>query len=292
MKPPPFDYYAPTSLEEALSLLARHGLEAKPLAGGQSLIPTMNFRLARPAVLIDLNRIPELAFIREEKSGALRLGAMTRQRAVERSEAVAKSAPLLSETMPWIAHPQIRNRGTIGGSLAHADPAAELPAVMLALQARFRLQREGGERWVEAKEFFTGMFATALEPEELLTEIEIPPLPPRTGWAFREMARRHGDYALAGVAAMVTLDKKGRCREARIACLSVGEQPVDGREAAQLLHNQAPTEEALREVAEKLSGEVIDPPSDIHASAEFRRHLIRMLTVQALTQAAERAGKM
>lgn len=292
MKPPPFEYYAPTSVEEALSLLARHGLEAKPLAGGQSLIPTMNFRLARPAVLIDLNRISELAFIREEKSGALRLGAMTRQRAVERSEAVAKSAPLLSETMPWIAHPQIRNRGTIGGSLAHADPAAELPAVMLALQARFRLQREAGERWVEAKEFFTGMFATALEPEELLTEIEIPPLPPRTGWAFREMARRHGDYALAGVAAMITLDKKGRCREARIACLSVGEQPVEAGEAAQLLHNEAPTEEAIREAAEKLSGEVIDPPSDIHASAEFRRHLIRVLTVQALTQAAERAGKM
>ena len=202
MKPAPFVYYAPRSLPEALALLAEHG-DAKPLAGGQSLIPAMNFRLAQPAALVDLNGVPELAFVREEaEGGELRLGALTRHRTLETHPLVRQRAPLLAETMPHVAHPQIRTRGTVGGSLAHADPAAELPAVMTTLGARFRVQGPAGERWVAAGEFFTGLFATVLEPGELVVEIAVPALAPRTGWAFDEVARRHGDYALVGAATL------------------------------------------------------------------------------------------
>ena len=186
MKPAPFEYHAPGSVDEVLALLAEHGDEAKVLAGGQSLVPTMNFRLAQPEVLIDLNRVAELDHLRVEGS-ELRIGAMTRQRTVERSALVAERAPLLTETLPWIAHPQIRNRGTFGGALAHADPAAELPAVTLALGARFRARRRGAERWIAAGGFFTGLFETALGPDELLVEVALPELGPRTGWAFREV---------------------------------------------------------------------------------------------------------
>src|SRR5881409_1583937 len=181
MKPARFDYFAPATLDEALALLAEHGADAKPLAGGQSLIPAMNFRLARPAALVDLNRIGELSYIRSERDGpdggGTAIGAMTRQRAVERSDVVARAAPLLAEAMPSIAHPQIRNRGTVGGSIAHADPSAELPAVMLTLEARFRTRSCTGERSIAAGEFFKGMLETALRPDELLVEIALPPLP-------------------------------------------------------------------------------------------------------------------
>ena len=177
----------------ALAYLADYGYEAKALAGGQSLIPTMNFRLAQPGVLIDLNHIPNLFYIRPIEAGGLRIGAMTRQRQVERDPLVAERAPLIHETMPYIAHSQIRNRGTFGGSLAHADPAAELPAVTTALNARFHARSQAGERWLPANEFFVSLFTTALEPDELLVEIELPAMPPRSGWAFTEMARRHGD---------------------------------------------------------------------------------------------------
>src|SRR3954467_13644651 len=226
MKPAPFDYEAPASLDAALDLLARHGADAKILAGGQSLIPVMNFRLAEPALLIDINRVAELDFIRRDGDGTLRIGALTRQRRLERDSLVAEAAPLLHEAVPFIAHPQIRNRGTFGGSLAHADPAAELPALAVALGARFRLRRAGGDRWVAAEDFFAGLFATALEPDEMLVEAAIPPSPARTGWAFLEAARPHGDYAQVGVAARVTLDDSGRCREARLVYLSVGDAPV------------------------------------------------------------------
>ncbi len=289
MKPAPFIYHAPTSLDEVLAHLATYGYEASVLAGGQSLVPTMNFRLAQPSVLIDINRIPDLAYLRPADDGGLRLGAMTRQRAVERSALVAERAPLLHETMPHIAHPPIRNRGTIGGSIAHADPAAELPAVMLALDARFRLRSQKAERWVSARDFFVGMFFTAREPEELLVEIALPPMPPRSGWAFREVARRHGDYALVGVAALVTLDERGQCRQARITLLSVGEGPVEAHEAARLLLGQEPTPEAVRAAAEAAATRDIDPSGDIHASAAYRRHLARVLVTRVLSQAFERA---
>ncbi|MCB0305032.1 MAG: xanthine dehydrogenase family protein subunit M [Calditrichaeota bacterium] len=288
MKPAAFDYHAPESLEEALALLNEYGYEAKLLAGGQSLIPTMNFRLARPAVLIDLNRIKELSYIEKNGSG-LRLGAMTRQRALERSELVANHAPLLHETMPFIAHPQIRNRGTIGGNIAHADPASELPAVMWALDGYLKLQSAAGERRVAVQDFFVGMFTTDLEPEEMLTEIEIPAMFPSSGWAFREIARRHGDYALVGVAATVRLDEAGRCEDARLVFLSVGEGPVEAQLASDALIGELPGD-ALIETAAALAAEAdIDPDGDIHASADYRRQLARVLARDTLRRAFERA---
>jgi carbon-monoxide dehydrogenase medium subunit len=289
MKPAPFEYQAPASLEAALDALARHGGDAKLLAGGQSLIPVMNFRLAEPALLIDINKLTELDFIRRDEDGTLRIGAMTRQRRLERDPLVAEMAPLLHEAVPFIAHPQIRNRGTFGGSLAHADPAAELPALAVALGARFRLRRAGGDRWVEAEDFFAGLFATALEPDEMLVEAAIPPTPARTGWAFLEVARRHGDYAQVGVAARVTLDESGRCREARLVYLSVGDAPVVAREAARLLAGEELSASAIAAAAEKAAGDEMDPLGDIHATPEFKRHLARVLTRRALHKAAGRA---
>ncbi|HEY3570539.1 MAG TPA: xanthine dehydrogenase family protein subunit M [Thermoanaerobaculia bacterium] len=289
MKPAPFEYEAPTSLDAALDLMARHGADAKLLAGGQSLIPVMNFRLAEPALLVDINRVAELDFLRQDADGTLRIGALTRQRRLERDPLVAKVAPLLHEAVPFIAHPQIRNRGTFGGSLAHADPAAELPALAVALDARLRLRRTGGDRWVDAAGFFAGLFTTALEPEEILVEAAIPPAPPRTGWAFLEIARRHGDYAQAGIAARVTLDDSGRCREARLVYLSAGDAPVQAREAARLLAGQELSEAAIEVAAEKASRDEIHPPGDVHSTPEFKRHLARVLTRRALRKAADRA---
>lgn len=287
MKPPPFDYIAPHSLDEALEALAGHGPEAKVLAGGQSLVPAMNFRLLQPAVLIDLNPLQDLQYIRFE-DGELRIGAMTRQRQVELDPLVAEHAPLLHETMPYVAHVQIRNRGTVGGSLAHADPAAELPVVALALGARLRLRSTRGERWVPAEEFFLGMFTTALEPDEILVEVAFPASPPATGWAFTEFARRRGDYALAGVAAGVTLAPDGACQEARVVLLNVGDGPVAARQAAGLLQGQQPDAEAIEAVAQAVDAE-IDPMGNVHASPEYQRHLARVLTRRALTTAVERA---
>jgi CO/xanthine dehydrogenase FAD-binding subunit len=291
MKPAPFEYLAPDSLDAALEALAGsggNGGDTKLLAGGQSLIPVMNFRLAQPALLVDLNRLRELDYVRQE-DGGLRIGAMTRQRTLERDPLVAKLAPLLAETVPFIAHPQIRNRGTVGGSLAHADPAAELPAVAVALDARFRLQRSGGERWVEARDFFNGLFSTMLEPDEMLVEVALPAPPARTGWAFLEVARRHGDYAQVGVAARVTLDEAGKCREARLVYLSVGDGPVEAHAAAGLLADSDGSGDAIAAASEKAARDEMDPNGDIHASSDFKRHLARVVTGRALRRAFARA---
>ena len=289
MKPAAFDYYAPSTTEEALAHLDQFGYDAKLLAGGQSLIPTMNFRLAQPSVLVDLNPIVDLSYIRPHEDGGLLLGAMTRASQVERDPLVAERAPLVHETMPSIAHPQIRNRSTMGGTMAHADPAAELPAVAIALKAQFRIRGQAGDRWVSVDEFFLGMFMTAIEPNELLVEVRLPPMPPRSGWCFREIARRHGDYALVGVAAMVTLDGGNRCDQARLVFLSVEDRPVPARRAAEMLQGQTPTAEAIQAAAEAAATEDIDPGSDIHASASYRRQLAKVLARQALTQAFARA---
>lgn len=288
MKPAPFEYFRPQTLDEALSLLEQHGADAKPLAGGQSLIPAMNFRLATPAALIDLNDLADLDYIHDDRS-AIRIGGMTRQRSIERSAVVSKRVPLIAETMPYIAHPAIRNRGTIGGSLAHADPAAELPAVMLALNATLTLRNASETREVSADAFFIGLFTTALQAGELLTEIRIPAAPPRSGFAFQEISRRHGDFALVGVAAAVQLHDDGRCADARIALLSVGDKPTPAEEAAKTLIGQAPSSELFRSAAEAAATHDIDPPSDIHASARYRRQLAKVLTRRALERAFERA---
>lgn len=289
MKPAPFAYHRPRTVDEVLAHLAEYGDEAKLLAGGQSLVPAMNFRLAQPAVLIDLNAVEAIDYIKEGSDG-LRVGAMTRQRAVERNAAMERIAPLLHETMPFIAHPQIRNRGTIGGTLAHADPAAELPAVSVVLEARVKVRNASGERWIPAAELYTGLFGTALEPQDLLVEVHVPPLPPRTGWAFDELARRHGDFALVGVAAVVTLDANGRCERARIGMLSVGLGPVMAQEAAKTLEGERLTSEAIAAAADAAATRDIDPPGDIHASADYRRHLARVLVGRVLTRAIARVG--
>lgn len=271
-----------------MALLAEHGESAKPLAGGQSLIPAMNFRLARPAVLVDLNRATDLAGIETTNGGAVRIGAMTRQQAIERSETIATRVPLLAEAMPWVAHVQIRTRGTVGGSVAHADPAAELPAVFTALGARYLLRSRSGERWVDAESFATGLFATELQNGELLTRIEVPPPSQGTGFSFIEMARRHGDFALAGVACSITLNASGTCSAARVALFGIGDGPVLSASAARTLIGAVPDEKAIRAASESVETEV-DPPSDIHASAAYRKHLSVVLTRRALTRATERA---
>ncbi|GAP63910.1 carbon-monoxide dehydrogenase medium subunit [Ardenticatena maritima] len=282
MKPPPFEYVAAHSLEEALDALATHGWDAKLLAGGQSLIPVLNFRLASPAVLIDLNPVRELAFV--EANGVLRIGAMTRQRTLERHEHIARYAPLITAAMPFVAHPQIRTRGTIGGSLAHCDPAAELPAVCLALDATLVARSHRGERTIPARDFFFGLFMTALEPDEILTEIRIPPMTPDTRYAFREVARRHGDFALAGVALTLRLDAEGRIQSPRVALFGVHDAAVLAESAMRLLDGATPSEELLREAAHAVAND-IEPSSDVHASAEYRTHLAQVLTARALHDA-------
>lgn len=286
MKPAPFEYHAPTSLEQALGLKNQFGDEAKILAGGQSLVPAMNFRVVQPSLLVDLNRVAELSYIREED--VIRVGAMTRERHLEFDPSIAKRTPLLSEAVPFIAHPQIRNRGTIGGSLVHADPAAELPVLMLALNARLKAKNISRERWIEARDFFAGMFTTALEADEILVEIELPFMPPRTGWSFMEVAPRAGDYALMGVAAQVTLDEAGKCKEVRLVYLNAGEGPVEAKEATQLLEGEPPNEMLIEETAAFASDKEINPFGNVHASADFQRHLAKVLTKRTLKQAVER----
>jgi carbon-monoxide dehydrogenase medium subunit len=295
MKPAPFKYYAPTTVDGALARLAEHGWDAKVLAGGQSLIPMMNFRLAQPAVMVDLNNISELFYVQPGGDGGLRIGAMTRQRQVERDPLVAERAPMIHEAMPKIAYPQIRSRGTLGGSIAHADPSAELVAASVALRGRFRLgSTQRGERWVPADEFFVGLFTTVLEPDELLLEVALPPMPSRSGWSFLEVARRHHDFALVGVAAVVTLNQandpaEATCEEARLVYFSVGDGPVEAHQAAAVLEGKRPTLEAIREAAETAGDSDVDPQTDINASADYRRHLVKVLGRRALAEAFERA---
>lgn len=289
MKPAPFEYVAPDSLEEAISLAAKHGTDAKLLAGGQSLIPAMNFRVVQPAILIDLNRIQELRYVRPGDDGSLAIGAMTTQHQIETDALVPDRAPLLFEALPHIAHPQIRNRGTIGGSLVHADPAAELPVIALACGARLKAQSLKGERWIEVGDFFHGMFVTDLAEEELLTEVVLPQLPAGTGWSFLEASRRRGDYAMMGVAALVGLGVDGTCNSARLVYLNAGDGPVDAMQAAGGLLGRKPEVAAYDEAAAIASEKEIDPLGNVHASVGFQRHLARVLTRRALEHAFARA---
>jgi len=288
MKPAPFEYHAPDSLEQALELMHQHVGEAKILAGGQSLVPAMNFRVVQPSVLIDLNRVAELSYIREE-GDVIRVGSMARERHLEFDSSVAKHIPLLTEAMPFIAHPQIRNRGTIGGSLVNADPAAELPVLMLALGARLKAQNVSGERWIDAQDFFAGMFTTALEPDEILVEIELPFMPPRTGWSFMEVAPRAGDYALAGVAVLATLDENKKCKQAKLVYLNAGDGPIEAKEAEKLLEGETLNDKLIDSAAALASEKEITPFGSIHASSEFQRHLANVLTKKALKTAFQRA---
>ena len=290
MKPAPFEYHVSDSIEEVLFLLHNYGSEAKLLAGGQSLVPAMNFRVVQPSVLIDLNRVKELDYVYEDGE-SVHIGAMTRERTLEFESLISRKFPLLAEAMPHVAHPQIRNRGTLGGSLANADPAAELPVIMLAFGARLKARNVGSERWVDAQKFFSGMFTTDLAPDEMLVEIELPTSPARTGWSFEEVAPRAGDYALMGVAVLVTLAENEMCEQARLVYLNAGDGPVEAKQAAQGLEGQALTDEQIESAAMLASATEINPFGNVHASVEYQRHLANVLTKKALKIARQRAGE-
>jgi carbon-monoxide dehydrogenase medium subunit len=286
MKSAPFGYLAPTTRGDAVDALDRYGSDAKVLAGGQSLVPLLAMRLARPSVLVDLNRVADLAYVREAQ-GVLVIGAMTRQRAVERDARVAARWPLLRAALRWVGHPQIRARGTVGGSLAHADPAAELPAAALVHGARLALASTRGERVVAADEFFTGYLSTALEPDEILTEVRIPAAPAGAGWAFQEVARRHGDFALVGAAALLAGDADRRCVEARVAFIGVGHGPVRIADVERALIGRRIDASAASEVR-RIVSDALDPGDDIHASARYRRHVAGVLAARTVLEAGAR----
>lgn len=286
MKPASFRYYAPRTVEETISLLEQFGEDAKILAGGQSLVPLMNFRLARPNHLVDINRVSSLDYLRED-DGALAIGALTRQRSVELSELARRRNPLLIEASQYIGHPAIRNRGTVCGSMAHADPAAEWPALALVMDATFVIRGPAGERRVPARDFFISYFTTCLEPRELLTEVRVAELPPGAGWSFLEVSRRHGDFALVGAAVWLTSDSRGICQDCGIALTGVGPFPIRARAAEQALKGER-LGEALFAQAAKTVPDALDPTSDLHASAEYRRRVAGVIVRRALTIAQRR----
>ncbi len=285
MKPPPFAYHAPAHLEDIFDLLERYGDDAKVLAGGQSLMPLLNFRLSYPSALIDINHVADLSYLQQE-DGQIRIGALTRQRTIEFSELVRRRLPLLYEATTLVGHLPIRTRGTIGGSLAHADPAAEYPTVALVLDAELVLQGPSGQRRISAEEFFVSYLTTALAPNEVLTEIRFSPFPLTSGWAFEEFARRHGDFAVVAVAGVIDTDGE-QCRTARLAAAGVGPTPIRLRAAEDILVQEGVTEQSIQRAAAK-AAELVEPDSDIHASADFRRHLTQVLTRRAIKRAIER----
>lgn len=287
MKPARFAYHAPATVEEAIALLARYGGEAKLLAGGQSLMPLMNFRLARPAALIDLNAVQSLAYIREVDS-QVRFGAMTRQRAIEFSPVVRRRLPLLAEATALVGHLPIRTRGTIGGSLAHADPSAEYPAVLAALDGAVVARGPRGERTLQAAELFQGYLSTSLAADEVLVEVRLPAMPDGAGYAFEEFNRRSGDFAIVGIAAML-IGQGRRCTTARVVTAGVGPAPARLRPAEEILERDGLTAAAI-EAAARRAAELVEPESDIHASADYRRNLTRVLTGRALHRAAAKLG--
>jgi len=288
MKPPAFDYIAADSIAMAVAALAAAGDDAKIIAGGQSLVPMLNFRMLRPSILVDINRIAGLDVI-EETSGAIRIGALTRHYQLETSPLIARHLPVLSCAMTHVAHLAIRNRGTIGGSLAHADPAAELPMMALLLDAGLRVASASGERTVAARNFFLGALTVDLAPGEILTGIVLPKLPPRTGWGFEEVARRHGDFALAAVAATLTVSG-GAIEQARIALTGVGPTALRATEAEGLLIGHALEPDLTHRVIEAVRA-TIEPETDLHASSDYRRHLAGVLTGRAFAAAWRRANE-
>lgn len=285
MKPAPFQYVAPQSVAETIALLGSVGPDAKLLAGGQSLVPLMNMRLARPSVLIDLNQIAELNYLREQQ-GTLVIGAMVRQRRAEVSALVRARLPLLGEALTFVGHPQIRNRGTVGGNIAHADPSGELPAVAVILDATLYIRGPQGPRRLGADTFFQSYLTTALAPDEVLEAIEFP-LHEHWGTAFLEVARRHGDYALVGTAALVSM-LGDRCREARLCFTGVGPTPVRIREAEAILAGHRITSKLIAEVVQIVTDR-LDPDTDVHASAAYRRDVAGVLADRALRVAIERS---
>jgi carbon-monoxide dehydrogenase medium subunit len=289
MKTPRFEYHAPRSVEEVLGLLAEHGDEAKVLAGGQSLVPLLAMRIARPAHLVDINNVEGLTGI-AERNGFVAFGALAREREAEGSALVSQHLPVMAAALPHIGHISIRNRGTVCGSIAHADALAELPAVARITGAEMVVKSTTGERVVSAEDFFQGHFTTALGDEELLTEVRMPKGPAGAGWAFEEVARRRGDFALVGVAAMVALDGAGKVAEGRLCLIGVADRPLQASAAEASLVGREPSAENLVAAAEEAVRD-LEPPSDIHGSGEYRRQLARVTVRRSLEAAASRAGK-
>jgi len=288
MFPAPFEYHTPTTLRQAVALLQRYGEDAKVLAGGQSLIPLMRFRLARPAHLVDLRRVEGLSGIRAVRGG-IAIGAMTTHWEIESSPLLQERVPVLPECARQIADVQVRNRGTIGGSLAHADPAADYPAVLLALGARLRAVGPNGVRTLPVEEFFQGPYTTALQPGEILTEVRIPDPPARSGASYQKFANPASHYAIVGVCALVALSARGTVQEVRIGVTGAGPAPFRAESAEAVLRGQRPTERNLRRCADQVP-EGQEMNSDLHASADYRAHLCRVMALRALQEAVRRAG--
>jgi carbon-monoxide dehydrogenase medium subunit len=287
VKPTAFEYHPATTAEEAVALLAEQGGDAKVIAGGQSLVPLLALRLARVDHLVDINGVASLSGIRAEDG--LRIGAVTRHRAAEKSPLVTERAPLLAAALQQVGHVAIRNRGTIGGSLAHADPAAELPAALLALDGRVTATSSRGTRTINASDLFSGFLTTTLEPDELLTEIALPPWNPKAGWSVKEFARRSGDFAIAGVLTVLSVNGSGRVDDARISLIGVASTPVRATSAEQTLIGEAPGDELWSAAAERAT-DGLEPPSDLHGSAAYRRQLTRTLVRRSLHEASSRTG--
>lgn len=286
MKPAPFAYFAPTSIEEAVGLLQRYGDEAKILAGGQSLVPLLNMRLARPTALIDINRIPALDGIAVE-DGAVTVGARVTERQLERHPAVVDQLPLLVALLKLIGHPQIRNRGTVCGSIAHGDPSAELPAGALALNAEVTATGPSGSRTIAIDDFYLGYLATELAADEIVTQVRFPIPPAGTGWSVQEVARRHGDFALVGAVALLRVEA-GTIAAASVVSFGTGGRPLRFPEVEERLAGSAPSETLFSEAAEAVS-ELVDPDDDVHASAAYRRQVAGVLARRALEEALARS---
>jgi carbon-monoxide dehydrogenase medium subunit len=288
MIPAPFDYHAPTSLSEAIQLLQRHGDEAKVLSGGQSLLPLLKLRVGAAGHLVDIGRIPGLEYIKEE-GGFLKIGGRTRESALERSDLIKSKYPILFDTAQVIADPLVRNRATIGGNLAHADPANDHPATMIALGAELTATGPKGPRTIKMTEFFTGIFSTALAPDEILTEVRIPIPPPRSGGAYVKLERKVGDFATAAAAAQVTLSASGEVEQVGIALTSAGPMPIKAGDAERFLLKKKPDAKTLGEAA-RLAGLAASPSADRRGSVQYKREMARVLTGRALARAIERAG--
>ena len=282
MKPAKFEYHAPASIDEALAILARYNGEARLLAGGQSLVPMMNFRLARPNAVVDLNRIEGLAYV-EEEGEVVRIGSMTRQRRLEFDPLVAAKLPLLREALRWVGHLPTRSRGTIGGSIAHADPSAEIPMVLQALEGEVVARGPQGERRIPARELFHAALTTSLAPLEIITEVRFPAMPAQATCAVEEFARRKGDFAIAAIAVVLLLDGE-RCTKARLATAGVGPTSVRLHDAEAVLEQKGLSEAAISEAADKAAAQV-DPVADLNGSTEYRRHLTGVLTGRAIQKA-------
>lgn len=288
MKPAPFDYCAPDSVEEALDILATHGGDAKVMAGGQSLTPMLNFRVVRPNLIVDISRLIELDYVRTSGQGGLTVGALTRHRELETSSLVASRFPVIPETMVHVAHLAIRNRGTIGGSLSHADPAAELPMLTRLLDAEIVVRSTRGERAIASEDFFVAPLTSALEEDEIVVCVELPGLPTGMGWCFQEFARRAGDFALAAVGVLLDVHD-GIIHEARVAMMGVGDTPLRRTEAEAVLMGSTLSDAVVAE-AVRAACTSLEPSVDLHASPEFRRHLAGVLMERVLRKAWQRSA--